>query len=196
MFYRAFSYLWIKNDPALKGELYHKEITKNTSLRKTDRLTAAREAIPNLDSDTVDANPITSSEEFSFNSALFKCTKTSVNFLKIVESAEDSSTNNGTLDSTTANNIDEGTDHPQVPPQSFNKPRSQSQGQVFSRQSTRSTFEDLDLKRNSDTSSDRLSTIWIRQCVGDVIPSNAVKVRVEKICKSVWDTIMGLDDGI
>lgn len=42
----------------------------------------------------------------------------------------------------------------------------------------------------------RLSTIWVKQCVGDVIPSNAVKARVEKICNSVWDTVVGLDEGM
>jgi len=88
------------------------------------------------------------------------------------------------------------------------EPIEDSASRVFSRQSTRSTLvsptastrlmstiQATEMGEKTALNSDRLSPIWIKQCIGDIIPPNAVKARVEKLCRGVWDTVMGPDDG-
>jgi hypothetical protein len=50
------------------------------------------------------------------------------------------------------------------------------------------TFDEKDV-----STSNRLSLVWIKQCVGDVIPPNAIKARVEKLCRNTWVSVMGND---
>jgi hypothetical protein len=41
-----------------------------------------------------------------------------------------------------------------------------------------------------------LNPAWVRKCVGEAIPSNAVKNRVEKLCHKAWEAVMGPDEDL
>jgi hypothetical protein len=92
MFYRAFSYLWIKNNPALKGESYqrlangnNKAILAQTSSSPVDGNGFHKRhnggGIPAIDS--IENNPLTNSKDFSVTNALFKCTMPSVQLINM-----------------------------------------------------------------------------------------------------------------
>lgn len=104
IFSRAFSYMWIKNNPALKGESYQNGITSRKSVVGTQISSnsfistgAADNAIPSTDGNSGGSGENSASsatmtpvknEQFSVKHALLNFTKPTLAFFKRMDSAD------------------------------------------------------------------------------------------------------------
>lgn len=99
MFYRAFSYMWIKNNPALKGEAYQNGLSRKSIVAiSTNNFGTTHDAIPAPDGDSPDLIPEdapavskpSKNDQFSVKHALVNFTKPTVEFFKRRDSIEPS----------------------------------------------------------------------------------------------------------
>ena len=206
MFYRAFSYLWIKKNPAFKGESYQRPIASGYHFIPPGAATIVSLSPEVMyeekesDDDDLLHSSNGSTKDFSVPKALANVTMFNVN------AVPGAVINNGGAvvspyerlkrDAWSASN---GMSFPMLPGMdtSFASPAAHDRrrNNALSRMSfttDRSNSVESDDFRATDGP---LSPTWVRKCVGESIPSNAVKARVERLCAKVWRTVIGREDG-
>ena len=208
MFYRAFSYLWIKKNPAFKGESYQRPIASGyhfmppggASIVSLSPTVMYEEK--ESDDDDLFRSTNGATKDFSVPTALANVTMFNVNAIP-------SGTPNGgggmvapyekpKRDAWSASN---GISFPLLPGMDTNF-ASPAAGQDKRRNHAASRIS-FTTDRSNSLESDEfrptdgpLSPTWVRKCVGESIPSNAVKARVERLCSKVWRSIIGREDGM
>ncbi|CAG7834181.1 unnamed protein product [Allacma fusca] len=183
MFYRAFSYLWIKKNPVFKGESYQRPIASGYHFIPPGGATVIAISDGSFDDkdffDEEDHHEHGNHQkrhtngvrDFSMSKALFSATMANVNAMLPGSAVAPR--------------------HP-VPTSNGSTREAWSNGLMFPHLPDGSETPDS-MHR---TSSVELNSIWVRKCVGEAIPSNAVKNRVEKLCYKAWHAIMGSEEDL
>lgn len=238
MFFRAFSYLWIKGNPAFQGESYRRPIASGVPLGKNQ----PRRVLERSDStfknghyggasgSTPSGNPTSGADRNSFQLTPVGGPDMNGNRAHSFKMESQESLvggSNGSLRGTSApmrqhpqlrdvsaNNWQGSVSYPLIPglpnmaveeseleslPSLTDCTNTGSNTELSKEISTSVAISPpsvLSTRRNVGNSSwDGLPQFWMKQCVGDAIPHNAVKARVEKLCWKAWEIAFGTHDG-
>lgn len=230
MFFRAFSYLWIKGNPAFQGESYRRPIASGVPLSKSHRrqsriLERSHSTLKNGHfSSTANSASSVNNQRNSFQMTAV-CPDMNGNRATAfkMESQESLASNGSTRGINSApmrqhpqlrdvSNWQGSVSYPLIPGlPNMTVEESELESLPFSAL-TNCTNENTEpskeinnvassppssvvhIRRNG-ISWDGLPQFWMKQCVGDAIPHNAVKARVEKLCWKAWEIAFGTHDG-
>lgn len=219
MFFRAFSYLWIKGNPAFQGELYRRPIASGVPLSKASSRVPSQASTIRNGSFSTQAQS-NGSERNSFQLGSVAGHDMNGNRGVKVDSEEDSSNlslrgasapmrHHPQLRDVSATNWQGSVSYPLIPGlpnmtvEESDVESLPGGGTVCYTHENESGMDmgtprvspPSVLTRRNCTSWDGLPQFWMKQCVGDAIPHNAVKARVEKLCWKAWEVAFGTHDG-
>lgn len=233
MFFRAFSYLWIKGNPAFQGESYRRPIASGVHLGKhgmskmQPRLLDRSQS--NLRNGQIIVTAVEDRNSFQLGSMAQPGSMSGPDYngnraetlLKEVQSQETINSSSGSLRGASApmrqhpqmkdlsaTNWQGSVSYPLIPGLP-NLAMEDSEMESLSLSLSQCTNENnepkeiinasisppSDLTSRSRNAWDGLPQFWMKQCVGDAIPHNAVKARVEKLCWKAWEIAFGTNDG-
>jgi len=182
MFFRAFSYLWIKENPIFQGSLYKRPVASGRLLYNiADKNENKNRSSKEDEEDSISELP----EKYKSSRFVKNLARRRASAPPELLDFTEVDFNGGHMIAT----------FPELP--GMTKPNENAE-QI--QETTNNSFLNVpgneDMDSNYKNKHDGMKNyLWIKQCVGDSIPSNAVKSRVEKMATNAWNITVGSLEG-